>query len=196
MTSLFLASASPRRRELLAQLGYQFTVIHPDILECQAPGEDAHAYVARLAQQKAQAGLSLTGQADAVVVGADTVVVSQGQVLEKPRDFAHFKAMLEQLSGTTHQVLTGVAVAAAERCRVEVVTTDVQFRDITAAELSTFWATGEPKDKAGGYGIQGWAGRFVMQLSGSYSAVVGLPLYQTEQLLWQFGLHENARSGS
>jgi len=188
---IYLASQSPRRRELLAQIGLEFVTCHVDVTEERNETESAQDYVLRLAVDKAQAGVDKLrasnelGAKD-VVLGADTIVVYQGQVLEKPKDQADAANMLRLLSGNKHQVMTAIAVAEQQTCRRDVVITDVQFRPITEQEISDYWHTGEPSDKAGGYAIQGLAGRFVEFITGSYSAVVGLPLMQTEQLLQSF----------
>ncbi|EKK9987340.1 septum formation inhibitor Maf [Vibrio vulnificus] len=185
MYKLVLASGSPRRKELLTQLGFVFDVVLPDIEECKAEHESAQEYVLRLSQQKAQAGLQLT-TADAVVVGSDTVVVCDEHVLEKPHNIADAKRMLTQLSNRRHQVMTAVTVVSAEKQRSIVVTTDVWFKELTDKEIELYWQSGEPCDKAGSYGIQGLGGRFVTRIEGSYFAVVGLPLYETDQLLHEF----------
>lgn len=187
MKTLCLASGSPRRAELLTQLGYAFSVVKPNIPEQQQAGEDARAYVARLAREKAQAGLQLAAQG-CVVLGSDTLLLLDQQVLEKPLDQGHFEQMFQQLSGRTHQVLTAVAVTDGEQVAEVVVCTEVSFKTLTHDEITTYWATGEPADKAGGYGIQGMGGRFVTHISGSYFAVVGLPLYETDLLLQQFNV--------
>ncbi|RUO66109.1 septum formation protein [Pseudidiomarina planktonica] len=187
MKSLVLASGSPRRADLLTQLGYQFSIVKPNIIEQQQPSESAPAYVERLAREKAEAGLQLLS-APAVVIGSDTLLVLNNQVLEKPRDKAHFMSMFQALSGATHEVLTAVAVTNGEQTRTIRVSTKVSFKVVTTAEMEAYWHTGEPADKAGGYGIQGIGGRFVTTINGSYFAVVGLPLYETEQLLTSFGL--------
>ncbi|CAI8165524.1 MAG: Maf-like protein YhdE [Pseudidiomarina mangrovi] len=186
---LLLASASPRRQQLLQLLERPFAVILPQVAEQRQPAELASAYVQRLALSKAQAGLALAqgsdDSADYYVIGADTIVVAGQQVLEKPQDFADFCRMMELLSGQVHEVMTAVAVVDERGVSQLTVTTEVSFKTLTEAELAAYWASGEPHDKAGGYGIQGRAGKFVTQLRGSYSAVVGLPLYETEQLLLQ-----------
>lgn len=205
--SLVLASGSPRRRELLTQLGYEFSVLVSDIEERQQPDEDAKAYVQRLSLDKAQAALNLIakqepnsddtasfgsdntvalGSDNIVVLGSDTVVVSQGQVLEKPRDLADCKRMLTQLSDKRHQVMTAVSVVSADKQKTEIVITDVWFKPLSEQEIEQYWQTGEPCDKAGSYGIQGLGGRFVTRIEGSYYAVVGLPLFETDQLLQEF----------
>lgn len=189
MASLHLASASPRRRELLAQIGVPFVTLIASIDETALPGEPAERYVERLAREKARAGLAaLSDPADAVVLGADTAVVLDGRILGKPADRAECLATLAALSGREHQVLTAVALASAQRIESRVVVSRVRFRPLRAGEAEAYWATGEPCDKAGSYGIQGLAAVFVSQLEGSYSAVVGLPLCETAQLLGEFGI--------
>ena len=189
MASLHLASASPRRRELLAQIGVPFVTLIASIDETALPGEPAERYVERLAREKALAGrAALSDPADAVVLGADTAVVLDGCILGKPADRAECLATLAALSGREHQVLTAVALASAQRIESRVVASRVRFRPLRAGEAEAYWATGEPCDKAGSYGIQGLAAVFVSQLEGSYSAVVGLPLCETAQLLGEFGI--------
>lgn len=184
MKSLFLASGSPRRYELLQVLQRPFRVIRPHVEERQAADEAAHQYVRRLAEDKARAGLALIeAPQDAVVIGSDTIVVVDGDVLEKPVDEADFLAMFARLSGRTHQVMTAVAVQDDTQCLSDMVTTEVHFCHISAQQATAYWTTGEPVDKAGGYAIQGYAGKFVEYMKGSYSAVVGLPLFETEQLI-------------
>ncbi|WP_299685720.1 Maf family nucleotide pyrophosphatase [uncultured Vibrio sp.] len=250
---LVLASGSPRRKELLSQLGYEFSVLVTDIEECKHPQETAEQYVKRLSLDKALAALSLltanaaekqhvaagsdtvgprfdnsaldsdattpssanaalgavgvdlssanaalgavgvdlssdnaTLGANAVVLGSDTVVVSQGQVLEKPTDFADCRRMLTQLSNQRHQVMTAVSVVSNQKQKTDIITTDVWFKPLSEQEIEQYWQTGEPCDKAGSYGIQGLGGRFVTRIEGSYYAVVGLPLFETDQLLQEF----------
>ncbi|MFB8831307.1 Maf family protein [Azotobacter sp. CWF10] len=186
---LYLASGSPRRRELLMQIGVPFVPLAVAIDESPAPDETPATYVERLARDKAAAGLaSLIGDRQAVVLGADTTVVLDGRILGKPRDRAEAQAMLQALGGRGHEVLTAVALAAAGRCEARVVRSRVAFRPIAADEAEAYWTTGEPRDKAGGYAIQGLAAVFVSHLEGSYSAVVGLPLCETAQLLAEFGI--------
>ncbi|MBK4992136.1 septum formation inhibitor Maf [Pseudomonas sp. S37] len=187
MNSLYLASGSPRRRELLTQIGVPFSVISAPIDETPLPGESAPAYVERLARAKAAAGLaSLAGQA--VVLGADTAVVLDGRILGKPENREAALAMLADLSGREHQVLTAVALDDGQRVHSLCVTSKVSFRTIGADEAQRYWASGEPADKAGSYAIQGLGAVFVTGLVGSYSAVVGLPLSETADLLGQFGI--------
>lgn len=183
MKPLFLPSASPRRQELLKLLAYPFEVVLPKVAEQLKPGENAHQYVERLAREKAQAGRHLVDSSEAIVLGADTIVVVDADILEKPRDEAHFLSMFSKLSGRSHQVMTAVCVDDGVRQLHHVVTTEIRFCHIDTAEAKRYWETGEPQDKAGGYGIQGQAGKYVEYLRGSYFAVVGLPLFETEQLI-------------
>ncbi|MBE0402029.1 Maf family protein [Halomonas citrativorans] len=182
---LCLASASPRRRDLLASIGVTVSVIPSDVDETPKPGESAAAYVKRLAVAKALAAAPKTLLP---VLGSDTAVVVDGTILGKPVNAEDASAMLGQLSNRTHQVLTAVAVTGPKGVLCCCVTTDVKMRQITAQEISDYWLTGEPADKAGGYAIQGLAAIFVEEIKGSHSAVVGLPLYETAQLLCQQGV--------
>jgi len=189
MPILYLASGSPRRRELLSQIGVPYRLHSLPIDETVLPDEAPLAYVERLARAKAQVALASLGEdVDSVVLGADTSVVLDGRILGKPVDREHGLAMLRALSGRSHQVLTAVALVSPGRTLCRVVSSEVSFRPLTEAELAAYWASGEPRDKAGGYAIQGLAGVFVRQLHGSYSAVVGLPLCETAELLGQFGI--------
>ena len=204
---LVLASGSPRRKELLSQLGYEFSVLVTDVEECKHAQETAEEYVKRLSLDKALAALSLLKDnpsekqhvasgsdtvvassldSETVVLGSDTVVVSQGQVLEKPIDLADSKRMLTQLANERHQVMTAVSVVSEEKQKTEIIITDVWFKPLSEKEIEQYWQTGEPCDKAGSYGIQGLGGRFVTRIEGSYYAVVGLPLFETDQLLQEF----------
>ncbi|MFT0517547.1 Maf family protein [Pseudomonas faucium] len=187
MNPLYLASGSPRRRELLTQIGVPFTPVSAPIDETPLPGESAEAYVERLAVAKAEAGLASLG-GPAPTLGADTAVVLDGRILGKPENREHALAMLAELSGRAHQVLTAVAVSDGQRCQSLCVASNVRFRAISPAEAERYWASGEPVDKAGGYAIQGLGAVFVTGLEGSYSAVVGLPLSETAELLGQFGI--------
>lgn len=192
MTPLFLASGSPRRRELLTQIGVPFQVVSASIDETPLPDECPAAYVERLARAKARAGrehlLGSSVSAPFCVLGADTAVVLDDQILGKPVDEANALAMLMALSGREHEVLTAIAILAAERCETRVVRSRVSFRTISQQEAAQYWASGEPQDKAGGYAIQGLAAVFVAGLNGSYSGVVGLPVCETAELLGQFGI--------
>ena len=182
MTTIALASASPRRRELLTQLGVNYQLVKIDVDETQLPDEVAADYVLRLAKAKAAAGLqAVDGKMPAL--GADTIVVVDGLVLGKPKDHADFMRMMKLLSGRSHQVMTAVAIADESTLHAVTVSTDVWFSVLSDDEIAQYWLSGEPQDKAGGYGIQGIAGRFIEKINGSYFAVVGLPLYETAQLL-------------
>lgn len=187
MTPLYLASGSPRRRELLTQIGVPFIVINAPVDESPLPSESAPAYVERLARAKAAAGLARV-DGPAVVLGADTAVVLDGRILGKPENREDALAMLADLSGREHQVLTAVALDDGQRVHSFCVTSTVRFRAISTDEAQRYWASGEPADKAGGYAVQGLGAVFVTGLSGSYSAVVGLPLCETADLLGQFGI--------
>lgn len=189
LPTLILASASPRRRDLLAQIGIPCRILNHGIDEAAQPGEAPRALVQRLAREKALDVLSRTPAASAaVVLGADTVVVCDDQVLGKPRDGAEAMAMLAQLSDRVHQVYSAVTVCDHQRVADVLSVTEVRFRVITPAEAAAYWATGEPVDKAGGYAIQGLGAVFVAGLSGSFTGVVGLPLFETAELLRTFGV--------
>lgn len=182
---LCLASASPRRRELLASIGVSVHVQPCDIDETPLPGESAERYVCRLAQAKAQAATPMTALP---TLGSDTAVVVDEQILGKPGDEQHAASMLRRLSGRQHAVLTGVAVTGPQGVLTCCVTTRVALRDISDAEINAYWQTAEPSDKAGGYAIQGMASVFVAGIEGNYSAVVGLPLFETACLLRRQGV--------
>ena len=192
MTALYLASGSPRRRELLALLNVPFEVLKTEVEERRHPEESAQEYVRRLALEKAQAGVKVAPQ-DLPVLGADTIVVLNGQVLEKPRDKADAQRILRALSGQQHQVITAVSLADRQDVLSAMVVTDVTFRVLSQLEISDYIATGEPMDKAGAYGIQGKGGCFVRTITGSYHAVVGLPLVETHELLSNFIALRNVR---
>jgi septum formation protein len=188
---LILASTSPRRRELLAQLGVPFEVIAVDVDEGQRPDEAPEEYVIRLAREKARAGVAAardSGKWTApLALGADTVVVLDGEIVQKPAGRDQAIAMLARLSGRTHRVLSGVALAGrGEHARLS--ESQVTFRRIAEPERLAYWESGEPVDKAGGYAIQGRGTIFVRHLQGSYSGVVGLPLGETAELLALCGI--------
>jgi len=185
MVSLYLASGSPRRRELLTQLGLSFERLSNDVEERRHPGETAEQYVRRLARDKALAGVAVA-DLDLPVLGADTLVVLNNHVLEKPADADAAAAMLTMLSGQTHEVLTAVALADRQRILECLVVTEVTFRTLTPEDIAGYVASGEPMDKAGAYGIQGLGGNFVRKINGSYHAVVGLPLVETAELFSHF----------
>jgi septum formation protein len=178
---LRLASASPRRRELLTQIGVPHAVEVADVDEEVRHGEAVTVYVERVARAKAETVWQR--QRDLPVLAADTIVVLDGVSLGKPRDRAHGLAMLEALAGREHRVLTAVALVTATRTRCVTSASTVRMRDSTAQERDRYWGTGEPCDKAGGYAIQGLGAIFIESLQGSYSGVMGLPLFETAQLL-------------
>ncbi len=185
MSTIILASASPRRSELLRQIGVTFSVQPADVDETPLPNETAERYVERLARDKALAVAA--SSPGAMVLGSDTSVVLDGVILGKPADQEEAVATLLRLSDASHQVMTAVALAQGEQCECRVVVTEVQFRKLSQAEVVAYVASGEPMDKAGSYGIQGLGGIFVSGLRGSYSAVVGLPLQETAALLADAG---------
>ena len=186
MNTLYLASNSPRRAELLAQMGVIFSKLAVNVPEVREPDEAPAAYVSRLAKDKSHAGSLL--KPDSVVLGADTIVVCEGQVLEKPASLVDSVEMLQLLSNNVHEVHTAVALTKGEKQIDCLVTSRVHFREISEAEMQAYWHTGEPCDKAGSYGIQGLGGVFVSHLEGSYSGVMGLPVAQTQQLLHTFDI--------
>lgn len=193
---LHLASKSPRRRELLARLGVPFAVLDVDILEVRASGEGPRDYVARVAREKAEAGLARIGAAQgAIVIGADTEVVLDDEVFGKPADAADAAAMLGRLSGRVHQVVSAVSVHAQGRRLQALSVSEVAFAPLSDARIADYVASGEPMGKAGGYAIQGGAEVFVARLSGSYSGVMGLPLFETAGLLRELGI-EASHAGS
>jgi len=182
---LVLASASPRRRELLGILGVQFNVQSADIDESVNPGESPEGYVRRMALSKARAGLVTSPECS--VLGADTAVVVDDRILGKPVDRDDALAMLALLSGRRHRVLSAVVLADADNEVQRLSETEVVFRNIGTAEAEAYWHSGEPADKAGAYAIQGKGAVFVRKIMGSYSGVVGLPLYETAELLVESG---------
>ncbi len=195
---IYLASRSSRRRELLKQIGVSFEVLllregpqrAADLDETPVAGELPGSYVVRIAQAKAEAGWARLGQRRLMrfpVLSADTMVALDAQILTKPADREEAMAFLRQLSGKTHQVHSAVAVKFDHRLEVALSTTDVLFRDLEEQEIRQYVVSGEPQDKAGAYAIQGRAAVFVRTISGSYSGVMGLPLYETSQLLAKFG---------
>lgn len=201
MRRLILASASPRRRELLTQAGYAFDVIPAHVNEDPRPNEDPISYVVRLAREKAQAvfnqistigapgfnsetGESTTSDPHSLtVLGADTTVTLDGHILAKPENTADAARMLHMLSGRTHRVITGIAIVTAERTEVAAEVTGVQFLTLSDEEIDAYIATGEPMDKAGAYGIQGLAAKWIPRVEGCYFNVVGLPLALVSSML-------------
>lgn len=185
---LYLASASPRRRELLEQIGVRYELLKVDVPEVRDPAESPEEYVLRVALAKARAGLASLNDITHPVMGADTAVVVDDEVLGKPRDKADALAMLQRLAGREHLVLSGVALIDVEEEHSRLSVSHVHFRPIGDDEAEAYWHTGEPADKAGGYAIQGQAALFIERLEGSYSGVMGLPLFETAQLLKLFGI--------
>jgi septum formation protein len=189
MPFVYLASASPRRRQLLDQIGVRWAAAPADVDETSRPGEPAAEYVSRLALAKARAARARTAAAAAVpVLAADTAVVINGQLLGKPASELECRRMLGSLAGAVHVVFTAVAVISPRGESVALSRSEVAFRDITAEEMGAYWSTGEPADKAGGYGIQGMGAIFIRELRGSYSGVMGLPLFETAALLREHGV--------
>jgi septum formation protein len=191
---LVLASASPRRKELLTQADYEFKIIPANIPEERHPNEDPTAFVARLAQEKAQAVFDLLSngspEGNLLVLGADTIVVTPEEILGKPQNPEDAARMLRLLSGRTHQVITGVCLVSKEHTQVATETTAVTMREITEPEIAAYIASGEPMDKAGGYAIQGYAARWIPRIEGCYFNVVGLPIARVAEMLERVGLQD------
>lgn len=194
---IYLASQSPRRRELLAQIGVRYELLLPDdaaaaeALEAELPGEDAQAYVVRVCQAKAEAAvtrLKASPLQGAPILTADTTVTVDGAILGKPADADHAADMLMRLAGREHQVLTAIAVGGADGVRSALSVSAVRFAPMTRAQIDAYVASGEPFGKAGAYGIQGRAAEFVAQIEGSYSGIMGLPLFETATLLRAAGV--------
>ena len=203
--SIYLASRSPRRRELLAQIGVRFQLLllrdkpytDPELDETVLAGETPTAYVERVARAKAQAGWKRIGQRNlprAAVLAADTTVALEGRVLGKPGDRGEAAEMLAALSGRRHEVLSAVALTHEAKMESAVSVSEVEFKPLTRDEIRRYVATGECDDKAGGYAIQGRAAQFVRELRGSFSGVMGLPLYETAQLLERIGGQRERRN--
>lgn len=182
---IYLASASPRRRKLIEQLGWLFDIIHPEISELWCEGERPSEYVIRLACEKSQAGADMATK-PYPVLGADTIVVNDGNILGKPKDENHAAQILRQLSGRTLQVMTAIAFSDKQKTLYDLIVTEVTLRQLTNKEIDQYILSGEPMDKAGAYAIQGKGGCFVRRIVGSYHAVVGLPLVETDELLTKF----------
>jgi len=186
---IILASASPRRRELLEQIGITAMVQAVDIDESRNEDEPVIDFVERLAMEKAQRGFDTVKNIEVLpVLGSDTIVEIGGEVLGKPRDREQAKDMLTMLSGQVHEVHTSVAIVSHERKVLETSSTHVQFKTLEADEIDSYISTGEADDKAGAYAIQGIAAQFIKNINGSYSGVMGLPLYETVKLLKQCGI--------
>lgn len=189
--NLYLASSSPRRLELLAQIGVPVEQVLVDVDESLVMGESPEHYVQRLALAKASAGwaaLKQQNRSPQPVLGADTTVVFDQHILGKPVDRDDGIRMLNLLSGNTHRVLSSVAIVQGESAQTRLSCTEVSFRSLSSTDIERYWASGEPCDKAGAYGIQGLGGALVTHISGSYTGVVGLPLAETVELLAAFGI--------
>ena len=188
---LYLASSSPRRRELLNQLGISFDILIPQINEDPKPYEEGLAYVKRMAKEKADAAQELIRQKGLKihpVLAADTCVVINDKILSKPMDRNQGLEMLRELSGSTHDVFTAVALAVDDNRSTDISKSTVSFCKLTEEEIVQYWDSGEPADKAGAYAIQGYGSRFITRISGSYTGIVGLPLYEVSQLLKRAGI--------
>lgn len=188
---LLLASASPRRQELLRQIGLTFQVVHPDVPEVRLASESPRDYVQRVACDKAQAGLRLAaalGAGGLPILAADTEVVLDAEVLGKPADRAAGLAQLRRLAGRTHEVMTALCLLHGGARHTAINISRVTFGPLSEAQIQAYWDSGEAQDKAGGYGIQGRAAAFIARLDGSYSAVMGLPLYELTQILGKIGI--------
>lgn len=203
--SLYLASRSPRRRELLSQIGVRFHLLlfrsraeaEPDVNEDVLPEESPAAYVERVALAKAEAGWKRLMQRNlprAPVLAADTTVALEGRIIGKPTDRGEAARMLAELSGKRHEVLTAVAIKYDDRIESAISVTQVRFRALSEDEIRQYVSTGEADDKAGAYAIQGRAAQFVAEIHGSYSGVMGLPLFETAQLIEKIGSHRERRN--
>ena len=188
---IYLASQSPRRSELLRQIGVRFRVLAPVVDEAPLPREAPDVYVARMARLKAEAAwahIARRRMKSKAVLAADTAVILGRRIFGKPASNAAAVSMLKALSGRTHQVLTAVAIAHEQRLQLATSVSQVKFRRLSEAEIVRYVASGEPRDKAGAYGIQGLAAAFIARIEGSYSGVMGLPLFETTRLLQAFGI--------
>lgn len=189
LIQLYLASTSPRRQALLTQVGYLFKTLAIQIDETPQANEKATDFVTRMALEKARAGWQHVQRTNLLpVLAADTIVVLDDEIFGKPRDRHHALSMLEQLSARSHQVMTAIAVRNREYESVRLTSSQVSFRQLSRLEIESYWQTGEPEGKAGGYAIQGRAALFIKHLEGSYSSVMGLPLCETGELLAQSGV--------
>lgn len=188
MHSILLASGSPRRREILENLGFIVNKLFAEIDETPHDNENAIDYVRRMAIEKNRAAVAQFGSTEQAILSADTTVAFNGNILGKPDNAAHARDILHTLSGQTHQVLTAVCVSRAGQEYITVQSSDVTFKPLSEAEIAAYIATGEPLDKAGAYGIQGLGGAFVAHLSGSFTGVMGLPVFETLALLREAGV--------
>ncbi len=187
LLKLYLSSTSPRRQELLQQLKLEFEVVNAPVEEVALPHESAESYVRRIAIEKALAGFNKVFGKKIWVIGGDTAVILDGKVFGKPRNEADALRMLSQLSGKTHSVLSGLAVVHDGQVFSAVNRTEVTFKNLSDSEIRAYWQSGEPQGKAGSYAIQGLGAVFIENIQGSYSGVMGLPLYELDQLLTESG---------
>jgi septum formation protein len=195
---IYLASQSPRRRELLKQMGVNFDVLmlrtaagRADVLEIPRDAEDPAAFAQRMAEEKASRGFEAAGLRQLIVrpvLGADTVVDIDGEIIGKPRDLVHAGEILQRLSGRAHWVHTGVAISAAGRMESRLSSSRVEFAPLSSTAIERYLESGEAHDKAGAYGIQGRAGMFIARIEGSYTGIMGLPLFETAELLSRAGI--------
>lgn len=191
MKKIYLASQSPRRLELLTQLGLQAEPVIAPIEEVGLPHESPEAFVLRMAVEKAYAGFNKVSGTDSFIIGGDTAVLAEGKVLGKPKSRADAFAMWQRLSGKQHQVLSAVAVVKDGAAWSALSCTQVWFRQMSEAEMESYWQSGEPQDKAGAYAIQGLGAKFIEKIEGSYSGVMGLPLFELDQLLQEAGFYQD-----
>ena len=189
MTDIYLASQSPRRKALLAQIGVNFKALHVDVDESVQLQESPENYVKRLAMEKAQNGYQQLTNNMLPVLAADTCIVFHDEIIGKPVNAADACAILARLSGQAHKVLTAVAVVDGDKIESKVQESKVSFRELSPAEIASYVNTGEPLDKAGAYAVQGLAAVFIESIAGSYSGIMGLPLFETSELLKKFGLN-------
>ncbi|GAA5097951.1 Maf family protein [Wohlfahrtiimonas larvae] len=189
---ILLASKSPRRQELLRQIGIDYQVINTDIDESVLPNENPHDYVARMAHSKAIAAKLLLGNAQHPILTADTSVIKNDVILGKPEDYTDFCKMMAMLSGSTHQVLSAIAIQYLDQVIVKTSVSSVTFSQLPKTFIEAYWATHEPCDKAGGYAIQGLMARYIQKIEGSYSGIMGLPLFELSEALHEIGYNESS----
>ena len=189
---ILLASKSPRRQELLKQIGVDYQVINTDIDESVLPNENPHDYVARMAHSKAIAAQSLLGSVEHPILTADTSVIKDDVILGKPENYDDFCRMMTMLSGSTHQVLSAIAVQYQDKIIVKTSVSLVTFAKLPETFIKDYWATHEPCDKAGGYAIQGLMARYIAEIKGSYSGIMGLPLFELSEALREIGYNDSS----
>jgi septum formation protein len=189
---ILLASKSPRRQELLKQIGVDYQVINTDIDESVLPNENPYDYVARMAHSKALTAKSLLGNVQHPILTADTSVIKDDVILGKPEDYADFLRMMTMLSGSTHQVLSAIAVQYQDQIIVKTNVSSVTFAPLSESFIEAYWTTHEPCDKAGGYAIQGLMARYIEKIEGSYSGIMGLPLFELSEALREIGYNDSS----